>query len=210
VLAVILNVHVLTWSTILCTCPLPICPTTCATVMLTTRCILYLAQSPMLKVQDADTQAGPHHRRPSTVTKPFDAMRQGGGGLADVRKHTDLRPGAPVPPGFSGWPRLDGRCLSAPEADYDDAVNQLQAFQVRHAKALRNAVGIPNSLNITSDKVASASFHPLMTWSARLQLAGTTTDVRTHYGLLLTEVQTDLHLNGDVCVASSELEGCKI
>ena len=60
-------------------------------------------------------------------------MRQGGGGLADVRKHTDLRPGAPVPPGFSGWPRLDGRCLSAPEADYDEAVGELQASQVRQS-----------------------------------------------------------------------------
>ena len=43
-----------------------------------------------------------------------------GAGLADVRKHTDLRPGAPVPPGFGGiWPSLDGRCLSSPEVDFE-------------------------------------------------------------------------------------------
>ena len=36
-----------------------------------------------------------------------------------MRKHTDLRPGAPVPPGFGGiWPSLDGRCLSSPEVDF--------------------------------------------------------------------------------------------
>ena len=53
-----------------------------------------------------------------------------------MRKHTDLRPGAPVPPGFSGWPRLDGRCLSAPEADYEDAMGGLQATQVWFPKKL--------------------------------------------------------------------------